>query len=243
MLLKTRGIVFRTLKYGESSVITDIFTEEKGLHSFIASGVRTVKSKMHFNLFQPMSVLDMVTYYRDDRTTLHRIKELRADYLFQSIPFDIKKGSICLFLAEICQKALQDVDENRPLFEYLIDTLVFLDTTQNPIANIHLHFMMGLSEFMGFQPSADFEEGDLLYFDLKEGTFSRTPAIHGNIMEPQDTQKMFFLLKNPIEECHKLQMTRQERKLLLQHFLRFYQQHIPEFSEVKTPEILEAVLD
>lgn len=38
MQIKTRGIVFRSVKYGESSVIADIFTEEKGLHTFIAGG-------------------------------------------------------------------------------------------------------------------------------------------------------------------------------------------------------------
>jgi DNA repair protein RecO (recombination protein O) len=243
MLLKTRGIVFRTLKYGESSVITDIFTEEKGLHSFIASAVRTPKSKMHFNLFQPMSVLDMVTYYREDSNNLHRIKELRSDYVFQSIPFDLKKGSISLFLAEICQKSIQESDENRALFEFLVATLVFLDNTQAPVANIHLHFLMQLSEFMGFQPSSDFETGSSLFFDIKEGTFSSTPALHGNYMPPEDTQKMIFLLENPIEKCHELLLTRSERKILLQHFLRFYEEHIPEFKHIKTPEILEAVLD
>jgi DNA repair protein RecO (recombination protein O) len=243
MLLKTRGIVFRTIKYGETSVITDIFTEDKGLHSFIAGAVRTPKAKMHFNLFQPMSVLDMVTYYREDSNTLNRIKELRTDYIFQSIPFDIKKGSISLFMAEICQKVIHASDENRELFEFLVNTLVFLDTTTAPIGNVHLHFLMGLSEFMGFQPSADFESDRLLFFDLKEGNFCEIPPAHGNYMAPDDTQRMFFLLENPIELCHELKLTRQERKVMLYHFLRFYQEHIPEFGEIKTPEVLEAVLD
>ena len=55
MLIKTRGIVFRAVKYGETSVIADIFTEEKGLCSFIGGGVRSARARMPFNLFQSMT--------------------------------------------------------------------------------------------------------------------------------------------------------------------------------------------
>ncbi|MFN6018757.1 MAG: recombination protein O N-terminal domain-containing protein, partial [Bacteroidota bacterium] len=40
MIIKTKGYVFRTLKYGEHQLITDIFTESNGLLSFIVPGAR-----------------------------------------------------------------------------------------------------------------------------------------------------------------------------------------------------------
>ena len=45
MLIKTAGIIFQTKKYSESSLIADIYTEEKGLRSYIISGVRSKKGK------------------------------------------------------------------------------------------------------------------------------------------------------------------------------------------------------
>ena len=107
MLLETIGIVFRTVKYGETSVIADIFTEEKGLHTFIGGGVRSARARMPFNLFQPMMVVDLVAYYRDDPNAMNRLKELRAGEVWQAIPFDIRRGAVALFMAEICRKSIQ----------------------------------------------------------------------------------------------------------------------------------------
>ncbi|MDX1408425.1 MAG: recombination protein O N-terminal domain-containing protein, partial [Saprospiraceae bacterium] len=38
MLIKTRGIVLRKLKYSETSIIADLLTEEFGRMSYIISG-------------------------------------------------------------------------------------------------------------------------------------------------------------------------------------------------------------
>ena len=45
MLHKTRGIVFKTTDYGESSVIVQIFTEKFGLQSYIINAVKKPKAK------------------------------------------------------------------------------------------------------------------------------------------------------------------------------------------------------
>lgn len=242
MLLKTRGIVFRTVKYGETSVIADVFTEERGLHTFVAGGVRTAKSRMPFNLFQPMTVVDMVTYFREDSDALNRLKEIRADHVFRAIPFDIRRGAVALFLAEVCRKSIHEADENRPLFEFLLDVLIFLDETPHPIANLHLHFLLQLSGFLGFQPHEDFGENGPLFFDLKDGLFKSAQPAHPQHLESAATEQMLALLHAPLDHCHEVAITRPERKHLLESLLKFYALHVPNFSDIHTPEILELVL-
>jgi DNA repair protein RecO (recombination protein O) len=241
MLLKTRGIVFRTVKYGETSVISDIFTEEHGLHTFIGGGVRSAKARMPYNLFQPMTVVEMVSYFRDDAGALNRLKELRAAEVFQAIPFDIRRGSVALFMAEICRKSIQEAEENRELFDFLLDTLRWLDTTPHPIANLHLHFLVALSGHLGFQPHSELDGEDAHFFDLKEGTFTVAVPQHALILEPVETRQLLQLLHTPIEECHTIALDRTERKTLLGRLLQFYQLHVPGFADVNTPEILEMV--
>ncbi|MFN4253821.1 MAG: DNA repair protein RecO [Saprospiraceae bacterium] len=242
-MLKTRGIVFRTVKYGETSVIADIFTEERGLHTFVAGGVRAAKSRMPFNLFQPMTVVDMVTYFREDSHALNRLKELRAGHVFRSIPFDIRRGAVALFLAEVCRKSIHEADENRPLFEFLLDVLIFLDETPHPFANLHLHFLLQLSGFLGFQPHEDFDAGGAaLFFDLKDGLFLPAPPAHPHYLAPAAAAQVLALLHVPLEHSHEIAITRPERKHLLESLLKFYALHVPNFSEVHTPEILELVL-
>ena len=243
MLLKTRGIVFRTLKYGETSVIADIFTEEKGLHTFIGGNVRTAKARMSYSLFQPMTVVDAVAYFRDEPNALNRLKELRADEIFQAIPFDIRRGAVALFMAEICRKSIQETEENRELFQFLLDNLHWLDTTPQPIANLHLHFLLGLSGYLGFQPQTELALGQESFFDLREGVFSPVPPVHLLYLEPTQTQQILDLLEVPLEECHTVALTRAERKALLQRLLQFYQLHVTGFTEINTPEILEMVME
>ena len=241
MLIHTRGIVFRSLKYGETSVIADIFTEEKGLRSFIAGSVRKAKSSMSYGLFQPMTVVDLIGYFRDDLDHLNRLKEMRAAEVYSAIPFDIRRGAVALFMAEICRKSIHAGDENPELFEFLLDNLRWLDTTTQPLANLHLHFLLHLSGYLGFQPQNELD-GEV-FFDLKEGVFSAVPPHQTLYLEPQQAMPLLDLLHTPLEQCHEIALTRPERKALLQGLLQFYQLHVPGFEEVHTPDVLELVLE
>lgn len=241
MLIQTRGIVFRSLKYGETSVIADIFTEEKGLRSFIAGSVRTARARMPYGLFQPMTVVDLVAYFRDDHEHLNRLKELRAAEVFSQIPFDIRRGAVALFMAEICRKSIHAGEENPELFDFLLDNLRWLDATPEPIANLHLHFLLHLSGFLGFQPQ-DEPDGES-FLDLKEGVFGPVPPPHALYLEPGQAMPLLQLLHLPLEQCHTLALTRPERKALLQGLLQFYQLHVPGFEAVNTPDILEMVME
>lgn len=242
MLLSTRGIVFRTVKYGETSVIADIFTEDNGLHTFIAGSVRTAKARMPFSLFQPMTAVEMVSYFREEAGTLNRLKELRAAELWQQIPFDIRRGAVALFMAEICRKSIHEAEENRDLFAFLLENLRWLDTTPYPLANLHLHFLLALSGFLGFQPQEEAAGEGELFFDLKDGIFSPTPPLQTFYLEPEQTGLLLALLRSPLELCHEIPLSRIVRKSLLQKLLQFYQFHLPGFSEINTPEVLEMVL-
>ena len=243
MLLKTRGIVFRTVKYAETSIITDIFTEEKGLHSFIAGSVRTAKARMPFNLFQPMMVVELVAYFRDEPNALNRLKEVRASEVWSRIPFDIRRGAITLFMAEICRKCIQETEENRDLMDFLLDNLRWLDSTTHPIANLHLHFLLQLSAFLGFQPQGDPDPGATLFFDVKEGIFLTEEPLHADYLRPDQSARILALLHCPLEQCHEVVMSRSDRKALLQKLLQFYQVHMPGFTGIHTPDILEMVLE
>ncbi|MFN0037571.1 MAG: DNA repair protein RecO [Saprospiraceae bacterium] len=240
MLIKTRGIVFRTVKYGETSVIADIFTEEKGLCSFIGGGVRTAKARMPFNLFQPMMVVDLVAYYREGAGA-NRLKELRAAEVWSVIPFDIRHGAVALFMAEVCRKSIHEEEEHTELFDFLLGHLRWLDATPHPIANLHLHFLLGLAGFLGFQPQDPETPGEL-FFDLKDGMFSPVPPPHTLILEPEQTRQMLAILEIPLERAHEIALSRPERKALLNQLLLFYQLHLPNFKEVHTPEVLEMVM-
>ena len=240
MLLKTRGIIFRTMKYSETSIIADIFTEEKGLNSFIISGVRNPKSKIGSGLFQVMSLVEIVAYFKDDGK-LNRIKEVRPAQIYQSIPFQIEKMAVGMFMAEVCQKSIKTAEENQPFFDFLMESFMLLDNTKESVANYHLSFMMSLTMYLGFLPNGAFSE-ETPYFDLKEGMFADVVPVHPNFINPEESKDFGAILKTNISNSHQLNFTRTQRKALIKNLLDFYKYHIENFGEINTHKVFETVL-
>ena len=239
MLIKTRGIVFRTKKYAETSVITDVFTEEKGMRSYLISGVRTQKAKVSAGLLQVMSLVDIVAYHRDEQD-LTRVKEIKAHHVYNSIPFDVRKGAVGMFMIEIARKTIQGHEAWPELFQFLLNNFIFLDSTHQ-FNNVHLHFMVSLTEYLGFLPGGAYSAGTP-FFDLSEGIFYKNQPAHPHWLTPDLGNKLNQFLHLPLGECHKVSIDRMERRSLLKGLLVFYSLHIDNFPEIHSHRILEEVL-
>lgn len=240
MLLKTRGIIVRSVKYSETSVITDVLTEEKGLRSYIVSGVRSKKARIKAGLLQLMSIVDLVVYHRDDKD-LTRMKEVQSAYVYQSVPFDVVKGSIGLFMTEIIQKTIKEREENRPLFDAILSYYQFLDKTPHSVANIPLHFLVELSSFLGFTPS-ETASAALPYFDIKEGVFVKEMPNHIHCLDKDLSFILHALLHLPKEEIHLLKINKSQRKHLLNKLLDYYKFRVENMQAINAHLILQEVL-
>ena len=240
VLIKTRVIVFKAKKYSETSVIVDVFTEEKGLRSYIVSGVRSQRPTVSAGLLQPMTPVDLVAYHREDQD-LTRLKEIRPHHVFQKIPFDVRRSSVGLFMVEVARNTVQGHEANEALFEFLLRNFVFLDETALPFANLHLHFMLHLTEFLGCQPGGDFTE-EFPYFDLQEGVFIHEKPLHHHWLPEAASTTFYHLLMLPLERCHEVPFEREERRAFLKNLLLYYRLHIENFQQVHSHEVLEEVL-
>src|ERR1700742_2343447 len=101
-LHKTRGIVLKTVKYGETSLIVTLYTELFGLQSYLVNGVRTSSRKGHgkANLFQPAAILDLVVYHNELKN-LQRIREFKWGVIYRNIFFDVLRNAVGLFMVEL----------------------------------------------------------------------------------------------------------------------------------------------
>ena len=106
MTHKTKGIVLRTVKYGETSVITTIYTEAVGIQSYIIKGVRqsSKRSSGKAIYFQPAAILDLVVYHNELKS-LNFIKEFAWSFLYENVLFDVIKNTVAMYLVESCNTA------------------------------------------------------------------------------------------------------------------------------------------
>ncbi|AFK02765.1 DNA repair protein recO [Emticicia oligotrophica DSM 17448] len=228
MLHKTRGIVISYIRYRETSIIVKIYTEKFGIQSFIENGVRSSKGKNKIALFQPLTLLDMVVYH-DEKKDLHRISEAKSGFPFRSLPYDIHKSSIAMFLDEVLNKTLQEHTENDALFDFLYHSLIFLDETDEHFENFHLIFLLKYAFFLGFSP----ENAQEIVSQFREL----------NVLIPfeNDYQKLMNQLIMADYQTP-LFMNRAVRNHLLEIIIAFYKIHVEEFGEIKSLQVLREVL-
>jgi len=240
MLHKTRGIVFKTTNYGESSVIVQVFTEKFGLQSYIINGVKKPRAKIHRNMLQPLYLLDMVVYHKAGGN-LQRVSEVKTDPILQSIPYDTVKTAIVMFLNEVLYKAVkhQATDEN--LFGFIFHGVEWLEHQQSGVANFHLLFLLKLTRYMGFYPEVN-QDADADFFDLKEGLFKRYKPAHTLYLSAPHTQNFNLLLQASFDGLEQLKLSNDERRYLIEKLLLYYTLHIENFGNIQSHQILEEVL-
>ena len=244
-LHKTKGIVLRSVKYGETSLVVTIFTELFGLQSFIVNGVRasTKKGTGKANLFQPTAMLDLVVYHNELKQ-LNRIKEFKWHYLYQHIFSDVPKNAVALFMIELLTKCLKQPEPNPELFEFVEDAFIHLDESNGAVmSNFPLFFALHLPAFFGFRISDDHSD-ETPILDLQEGTFVAEKPDHLHFLEGKQAEITSELLKTmQPEELDQIKLNQDFRRQLLFAYEIYYKLHIQEFGTLKTLPVLKEVLN
>ena len=239
MLTKTKGIVLHRIKYGETSVITHVYTEVFGRQSYLVRGVRSKNSKNRANLLQPLSLLDMEVYYREKRE-LQKLKEIVNRTPFVSIPYNMVKSSIALFLAEILYKTLKEEEPNPGLFEYLDNSIKLLDIKESKCVNFHFSFLIHLSNHLGFFPQLNFSEKNR-YFDLQNGKFVSDTPLHPYFLSDKISALLYKFGNQSFENNELIKMDYQTHQELLENILIYYSLHISGMGKIKSYKILKEV--
>ena len=243
-LHKTKRIVLRAVKYGETSLIVTMFTELFGLQSYLVNGVRTSSKKGSgkANLFQPTAILDLVVYHNELKH-LNRIKEFKWSYLYQHIFSDVPKNAVALFMIELLTKCLKQPEANPELFEFCEDAFIHLDESSGSVmANFPLFFALHLPVFFGFRISDEYSDKNSIV-DLQEGMFVSGRPDHFHFLEGKQAEVTSELLKmmQP-EELEQLKLNHDFRRQLLFAYETYYALHIQDFGTMKTLPVLREVL-
>ncbi len=239
-LVQTEGIVIRTLKYGETSMISHILTRQLGLQSFIMGGVTSGNSKI--GMFQVMNQLDLTVYHHEHRP-MHRIKEVRYAKIYQSLPFEIHRTAVGVYMLELLRKCIQGHEVDNQLYDWIKACLDHSDDIDLGITWIPLYFTLGLTKHLGFQP---LDNHSMLnpYFDLREGRFVPHLPFHRDILDQDASALLSVLIHCP--NIKQLILTnpcdKKGRKDLLYGLLEYYRFHLDHFNGLESPHILEEIL-
>lgn len=241
MIYKSQGIILHSIKFGESSLITKVYTKNAGLISLMARSVRKSKNRNNQAFFQALNQVEIV-YYHKSKEGLANLKEIKIVQAYERVHTDIEKMSIGMFLAEVILKAVREEEENPNLYAFIEDALWQLDANSTGLANFHLVFIIRLAHFLGIIPQNNFN-AENCFFDIEEGKFRPLAPMHFYFLDEANSKLLSQLISSSFSENHDLKISRENRKILLNAMMEYYKTHLSGFGNIQSLQVLEDVFN
>jgi DNA repair protein RecO (recombination protein O) len=163
---KSKGIVLRSIRYGEADRIVDLYTSDAGLVSAIAKGIRRTKSRFGARL-EPLSCVDFMAYQGRTLDTVTQVEVLRS---FHGVREDLDRFEAASGLVGTV-RALSGGDEpDRRVFNLLYRGLENLEHRESDHDSLQAAFSLKLSMLAGYALQLDSCMGCGL--DVEEATES-----------------------------------------------------------------------
>ncbi len=140
---------------------------------------------------------------------------------YASLPYHPLKQTIALFLGEFLFYALRNEGASQPLFQFLLNSLLWLDGKESGFANYPVTFLIRLTRFLGIWPTE--AEAQSL---LPEGERGFVP----------------LLLRMNFNSMHLYQFSTVQRQRVLCVLNDYYRRHVAGFPEMRSMAILREVL-
>ena len=236
---KGRGIVLHTLKYGDTSLVAYLLTDVGGRRSYMVQGVRSRKGHgSKLSLLQPMFPVEFEGL-ESPRQQMDRFKELRAGFTLQSLPFDVRKSTMALFMAEVLYRLVRESEPNGALFDFVWNSAAALDALERGVPNFHLWFLANLSRLLGFRPGNDYRPGS--WFDIREGLYTPGCPTHPGAMEPESAALLDRMLHCDVRNLGEIDLNRTQRSDFLSAMLSYFGYHLDAIGSVQSVRILREV--
>ena len=239
MLQKTRAIILHAVRYGDSSLIVQSYTEQLGRTSFLLKGARKSKKSNRAVMFQPLYVLDLDIYYRDSRE-MHWIREASFAGGVPGGRQDVMKSAQAIFMSEVLLKTIREEERNPDLFGFLQQSIQFFDRVVPASPSFHLLFLFQLSKYLGFYPRNNYLTNGH-FFNAGKGSFSTTPESLDLELEKTLGEQWHSLFSCDYNSVDQLFSNHDQRNLFLDSLLHFYRCHHPSIKDLNSIDVLRTI--
>ncbi|QAR30343.1 DNA repair protein RecO [Ornithobacterium rhinotracheale] len=231
---KTRALVIKHLKYGDSGLILHLYTRELGMLAFMIKGFYKQKKRNRSLLF-PFAEVE-ISVEENTRGSLKHPKNLQTSHAFIDLHTQPAKSIVLQLLSEIINSCLRQDEANPQLYDFIFSALTLLDQKPKDFADFHLYFLLKMSHFLGFHPNTERHEAPL--FDLEGGEFCYQMQSGFTLNEEESLffKKLIFL---HFDLNSTNVFNQAQRRFLLNSLLQYYQLHLPDFREPKSLEVIK----
>lgn len=235
----TEGIVFRTVKYRETSIVVDIYTEEKGLRSFICHGIRSSK-KSTMGIYQPMNILELVCNEKD-ADKLAYTKEVKMSIHYKKLYNEMPRMALAIFSIEVIRNSIKEQEADKEVYAFTKKWLLYLDEISKVAPLASIFFLIKLSGLLGFEISIDRYGPHFPRLDLEEGVFT-SDTESSTVLSDSMSSLIVEVSCTDLCNLDKIQSNNIDKYTIIVKLLRYFAIHISGFRTIKSLDILRQVL-
>lgn len=173
-MIKTSGIVLKTTRYGETSLIVTLLTRDFGKVSAIANNARTNRSRMLAGL-QLFAYSEIVMYKAKSKNGLYHLDEMNVLHGFDGIRTDLDKTAYASYFSEAALGAVAEDSPDEELLTLLLNSLFAIEKELCSFEKVKTVFEWRMAAELGYAPELErcggCGAGDKIFgLSLSEGT-------------------------------------------------------------------------
>lgn len=235
---KTKGVVLNTVPYNDRTQFVHIYTEGLGKVTCKVALSRVRQSSGRRMLYAPLSVLNLVLTGRPGQElwSIQEAELILSPYTLTMS--DPGKTAQCLYMAELLDKTIKEVEPNPRLWQFISQSVELLQLSQEGSANFHLLFTTKLCYLIGFHvDNSAWVPGSM--FDISEGIYTLLPIYHPYYLTAESASWLHQLLDTKFKDMSTLHLSREQRNTLLDMMITFLRIHMPEIGNLRSVEVLK----
>jgi len=153
-ITKAEAIVLKSIKFGDTSRIATLYTNDHGKIKVIAKGIRKPKSRLAGAL-QTFAHIQIV-FYKKRTTEIYLLSQADTIESHQSLYKDLNRYVYASAVLELLDRLVTGEETNPKLFELTLGMLQLLENCpSNSLEQSFCSYAMKLAEYLGYRPKFD----------------------------------------------------------------------------------------
>jgi len=221
----TASIVLNRFKYNDKNDIVLLYTTTRGALSIL----HPVSKRNKINLFQPLTILDVVIVY-NSKFNFHKVIEVTPRYIPYNCFMHPFKSHVSLVMQEIMTMILKSASCEIDLFLFLEKTIKELNDLNNVTNKFVLRFLIDMMRHLGIYPHVEtYKDG--YRFNMNEGVFCNQ-IIGDNIIDERTSRLLHIeFSEGNVEDILDI-------NILIKTIINFYKIHLIGVKEINSLKLL-----
>lgn len=233
-------ISLRTVVHNDRHDLLWAYSLEAGRVTFAIPAGQGREASRRRALLMPLGMVECMAEMKPGRD-IHIMLEPRAIHPLPGLRSNPMKAAVAMFLAEVLAAVTREGAPDETMFRFVEASVMALDALPAAeVANFHICFLFGLGCLMGIEPDVEgYSQG--MIFDMIDGRFRSTAPIHGDFLDPQESQALVTLSRITYANMHAFRLTRHQRNRLLDGILRYFSIHLSQLGQLRTLDVLRTL--